>query len=580
MLRKTAVALSIAMVSSSALAVPSVFKCKDSVGLADNIFFNEACTEAYVGFPPFGEATVDNFSKTNESLCDAYDSAMDSYVDTQKTYEYLIAQSNALAKQTLSITQSMDDKRVELNVLKADLEVADTKILDLSEEQAVADQKYVDARDTLLECKAIAIDYRADCADEITEFTSAARERRAIKSDVAAAKTEQRAINRKMVVLQSTLDTLKSNYDNALAQLLNIKSSVAAAMETSFDLLDKYAKTYGGNATLLFETKYAEYVRQKKQELEGKYDNMTWRDIRPREAGIGFIVPSDEIEKRQLTALLSPVIVVGTPDFPVFEASQSDYNTDTGTPREPVPIAKATYSDNEFDNLSKPFPDSFPSTVTLSLHGSCPVSQAEKKQLLTHVAPYVSVSYELKGKVSYEAVVNREAVISFVEKTTSIGFVGFSYVKDKIRAEQDIDVYVSIKFTSSTYEGTLEQQQVKRTLQENLLERATIAVLDTIAVRKTVDPASAGLLNGTETPSEQPKPPVQVQSNLEQNTGVSTALCSTADAYTCAAGWVIDNTSIGVKITDYKQKISHRYEETVTEDFYIPMNKTFGFKAK
>ncbi|WP_341660221.1 hypothetical protein [Vibrio sp.] len=580
MLRKTAVALGIAMVSSSALAVPSVFKCNDQVGLHDNIFFNEECTEAYVGFPPFGEATVDNYSKTNERLCDAYDSAIESYVDTQKTYEYLIAQSNTLAKQALDMTQSMDDKRLELNVLKANLEVANTHIMELSEQQAVADQKYVDARDTLLECKAIAIDYRADCADEITEFTSAARERRAIKSDVAAAKTEQRAINRKMVVLQSTLDTLKSNYDSAVAQILSIKTSVAGAMATSFDLLDKYAKTDGGNATLLFETKYAEYVRQKKQEFEGKYDNMTWRDIRPREAGIGFIVPSDEVAKRELTALLSPVIVVGTPDFPVFESSQTDYSANTDTPREPVPIAKATYSDNEFDNLSKPFPDSFPSTVKLSLHGACPVSQADKKQLLTHISPYVSVAYELKGKVSYEAVVNREAVVSFVQKTTNVGIVGLSYVKDKIRAEQDIDVYVSIKFTSSTYEGTLEQQQVKRTLQENLLERATIAVLDTIAVRKTVDPATSGILNGTETPSEQPTPPLQVQSNFENNTGVSNSLCSTGSGFDCAVGWVIDNLSIGVKITDYKQKISHRYEETVTEDFYIPMNKTFGFKAK
>ena len=62
---------------------------------------------------------------------------------------------------------------------------------------------------------------------------------------------------------------------------------------------------------------------------------------------------------------------------------------------------------------------------------------------------------------------------------------------------------------------------------------------------------------------------------LENNTGVSNSLCSTGSGFDCAVGWVIDNLSIGVKITDYTE--DHSYEETVTEDFYIPMNKTFGF---
>ena len=134
------------------------------------------------------------------------------------------------------MTQSMDDKRLS-PMLKANLEVANTHIMEL-EQQAVADQKYVDARDTLLECKAIAIDYGADCADEITEFTSAARERRAIKSDVAAAKTSNVQSTVKWLFTVVFLDTLKSNYDSAVAQILSIKTSVAGAMATSFDLLD------------------------------------------------------------------------------------------------------------------------------------------------------------------------------------------------------------------------------------------------------------------------------------------------------------------------------------------------------
>ena len=576
MFKKTTLAILTLLASSSALAVPSVKVCNERVGLIDNVYFDESCSTAYVGFPEFGYAEVNNYAKTNEKLCDAYNSSMDALVDTEKTQTYLIKRSNALASERVTLEGKIGDLNMNLSVLEEELTAATDQRDEL---QLLRDQfqdTYTAALDAFKECRLFATDAKIECANELQEAKLLGKQRSHLDKQLTSAKRVERDFTRQVARLRSTIRTLNRNHDDLELRVVSLKQAISNALSSTLEGVKKYTQIYGGTATLLFETKMNEYVKTKRVEF-GDLHNMSWGNVRPRAARIDFIAPNQGISLDDIKQAMYPTLKISTPNFPIFKTNLPDY-TNKDESRNPVPVQQPSYTAGEFDNLSKAFPSSFGSTVTLNLHGACPVPKAQKRALLTHVSPHVTTSFELKGHVSYEATVNRAAIIKFVKREISAQFINMQFVKEKIRAEEDMSAYVEIKFTASNYEGTVSQAQIKKTLQQNLMERATVAILDTIAARKTVDPA---LLQQIEKePGEYNQPPKNDMDNILGDGGATTALCMTGNAYACAAGWVIDNTSISVHLVDYEKKVNHRYQEKVTEDFFIPMHVTFGYKAK
>lgn len=576
MFKKTTLAMLTLLASSSVMAVPSVKVCNDRVGLIDNVYFDESCSTAYVGFPEFGYAEVNNYSKANEQLCDAYNSSMDAFVDTEKTQAYLVKRSNALALERVALEQKIGDMNMEQGRLETDLTSVAARRDELQLARDEAQDSYMAALNAFKECKLLAVDVKAECGSELQEFKLVGRARAELDKKLTAVKRSQRSLTRQVASLRSTVQTLNRNHDDLEVRVANLKAAVSNVLSTTLEGVKKYTQIYGGSATLLFETQLTDYVKNKRAQF-GDLHNMSWGSVRPRAARIDFIAPNKGISLDEVKQAMYPTLKISTPNFPLFKTNLPDYSKKDES-REPVPVQKPSYTSGEFDDLSKAFPSSFASTVTLNLHGACPVPKAQKRDLLTHVAAHVTTSFELKGNVSYEATVKRDAIIKFVKREIQAQFINMQFLKEKIRAEEDMSAYVEIKFTASNYEGTVSQAQIKQTLQQNLMERATVAILDTIAERKTVDPALLQYIE--QQPGEFSQPPKNDLENITGDGGATTALCMTGNVYACAAGWVIDNTSLSVHLVDYEKKVKHRYQEKVTEDFFIPMHVTFGYKAK
>ena len=91
MFKKSAIAISLMCVTSGALAVPSYKVCSDRFGAvrnAENIYFSDDCSTAYVGMPDAGKAKINGYLPANLDQCSGLE-------EVSETIDVLISSQNS-----------------------------------------------------------------------------------------------------------------------------------------------------------------------------------------------------------------------------------------------------------------------------------------------------------------------------------------------------------------------------------------------------------------------------------------------------------------------------------------------------
>ena len=575
MFKKSAIAISLMCVTSGALAVPSYKVCSDRFGAvrnAENIYFSDDCSTAYVGMPDAGKAKINGYLPANLDQCsgleevsetiDVLISSQNSTIRAQAIYQERIRE---IEDSLFSLRQEIDEKQAIINIKKQEITILEPKVTELYEKKMESLALVKNCKD---EAKLFEMDFREYCSSQLDSY----REKRNTHSE-----SQNELFRTKSSISLNT--ALISNINRDIVSYTDRNRELMARLEQSQELIERlkqrvrdakkhYYAIYGGTANALFTVDLAGYIEKRRSEFEQENENtegLQWDAVYPMSNAteIDFLAYQPE-GSNQAIDQERPVMSIRTPRG-LFRK-----------PSDHVSFFSAT--GNVDYSAASPFPNSFPVSIDLNVAGACAMREKDESELLNYLSPNMTYLYEVKGKNSYKATVMQKTVVEFFEKTQqlSIGSGELSYadMRKKIREAKNLETMVTIEFTADTGEGEVQLIE-KRKLEENLIERVMVNMLDTIAER-TVDPkiekyrkeVKDGLENIPEID------PVYRAKGVEPAKFVDSGKESTPN--------ITWQSPIGISfqqsITDYKSELKAVYEESVIEDSFTPTYGSFAFE--
>jgi len=556
--------------STSAHAVPSLARCNQPDTLRDNVYFDESCTTAYVGLPDYGSASVDSLYRANTGLCKAYKGAVNAHTSTVEAMTLLIKKKNDLALQELDIQQRIGSLRLQASDLEVDLDIAQQDELRLLDDLNQVEDALAIAKDEQELCDIN--NGSAACDVERDEVRRLQSQKRTVRRFHLRAKSIVRSRRQQVELINSRMADLNHRTVATYERLDAMTDELGIFQDKASQRMTKYTTIYGGTASLLFQVDHDGYVRKKRADAANAMASLQWRPVLPRNARLQFVANYSSPSVDEIQRHLLPVLSISTPDF-------GRYGTVTQVvdqpPETPVSISELTSRDiGEFQRSQTPLPAAFNSQINMNLHGACMVDSENKQDLLAYVSPVLSAQYELKGRAGYRATVKQNAMIDFLKKMKGGRFFSFSYVKTKIRERHEYDTLVDIEYTADTSEGQQLNTHYKRTLAANILERASVAIMDSIAVRSRPVPSMLALAENKPDTNSWPN---QLAS-LSSGVNMSSLMCRTAGTSFCSMGWDLDAVSFSSRSHRYVGTVGATYQETIKDVYFVPVMNTLTFK--
>ena len=247
--------------------------------------------------------------------------------------------------------------------------------------------------------------------------------------------------------------------------------------------------------------------------------------------------------------------------------------------RKPGDTAKFLSESGNKDYLeASTFPNSFSAVLTRNVAGACDIeNQTNKAELFNYVKPNLTAMFEVKGTNSYTAEINLKKVVEFFQETNKLaiqtGVIKYSDIKRAVREADNLGELVSITFTSDAQDKNLE----RRPLEENLVERAAVTMLDTVSKRTIspdIDRYRQEVADGV---AELPTYNTQyAESGVTGARFVDSGMPAISNIQWFAPA----NVNFEQIINDYKIESDEQYIEEVTGDSFTPVYQSFGFIAE
>ncbi|WP_114785536.1 hypothetical protein [Vibrio tetraodonis] len=562
--------LVLSMTSLSAYAIPSLQSCGVPNAIANNMYFDETCSTAYVGLPDIGQVKVDSLYRANSNFCDNYHSSMDGYSGIAEAMQRVNQERNKLARQSVELEQNFADLRLTLNSKKALIPLAMRELAEEQAEYEVLESQLSSAQQILHSCLDIASE--EDCTIERQSFVTLSSEKNALRRQISRIQSRVGYLNRQVDLVENRIADLNISIQRNSDQISQMALEVDDYFSTIEQRLLKYTETFGGTAKLLFKVDQSSYLAEKRANAEDVLASMQWRSIDPKRSEIQFVANFQSPDINDIQRMMLPVMSITTPQFERY--GTATVNIDKSEP-EPKSIDQLTSSSIvQYRESHSAFPAAFNSQINLNLHGACLINSDNKQQLASYVAPFLSYSYEIQGRAGYRAKVHQRAMIEFLKKSKGGRFMSFSYVKTKIRERQEYDTLVEITLTSDSKKGEEITKRFKREIAINVLERAAVAILDSIATRRmpsfAFDP---------QTSADDNRNLSHHIATLGSGLNMTSMMCSSAGSFACSLGWDLDSFSFGRRGLHYIGTVGATYEEQIDDYYFVPMNRGMAFEV-
>ena len=580
MFKKSPLVLALLLATTGANAVPSYKVCSNESGKArsaSNIYFSDDCKYAYVGLPNYGKAMMNGYTSMNLDQCQNYDQVND-------TIEVIVESAQRNIRRIVEFTNEVEEVQQKLNELEEERVGFELEAVNLGKQidyivKTILPPLEAEENAKLLvfaKCRKMAktlgediLEFCSDSYQEYDEVSTRTFEQNIKKGRLTREKSTALA---EEYEISNKIERLRRNRSALEDLLISAKNRVNDLLKEVRESKQYYFRIYGATASLLFTTDVDNFINEKRRAFEADntgFEDLIWRGISPlpNSTEIDFLVnqPGD------IDAVANqnyPIMSIETPDSLFRKPSDS--------------IQFFSAGGNKDYLAASPFPNSFSAVLKLNVAGACEIEhKTDNSELLNYVNPNVTAMFEIKGKNSYRAEIKQKRVVEFFEKNQQLGInagaITYADVKKKIREAKNLDTLVTITFTADTGKGVEEQRIEKRMLEENLVERAMVNMLDTIAQR-TVDPnievyrqeVKDGL---AQLPQYDPE---RAESGVEGARFVDSGTPATPNIQ-----W---ESPIGISyqksITDYKSELNALYVEEVTEDSFTPLYQSFGFKKQ
>ncbi|EFP96532.1 hypothetical protein [Vibrio caribbeanicus] len=567
-MRPTLKPLALLFLSFSSIAVPSYQQCSGNQSAANNILFDRDCSTAYVGLPDKGKVVLDSYSSFyTEDFCEEYEQLREQNVLVK-------SQINTVFHAKLDWINTLFENGKEILTKKSEISELNTQSEIFSQKIDVLREVIADYRrriNTLTELISTCPD-EAQC-DQLTEqLTETKRNYFANRRESRALSENVDQISMKTARVYQEIESLQSRVDNMEIRINELDKGLRELDDLVYDRMYKYLNIYGSTAKLLFSLNMDEYIQDRKRRFGSVAETYNWKPMLFKNVRLWLNV-SEPSEREEYQVTWSPVIDIVTPEFSSFGKEFISGNPESS--QNPILTPQDIHTQNLESYLenSKAMPTSFASLVNFNLHGACLL---KGRNLGEHILPYVSATlsaeYDVKGFASYHAVVNQHSILEFLREIKSRGFLGFGSVKTKIRKTESHQRLVNITLNADSYAGKEITNRYKRLLSTGILERASIAILDSIATRRRGP--NHWLPDLDEEGSEMKNELVALGPRLN----MTSMMCRSAGRVFCDNGWEIGKFSFSNNSYRYKSETKAHYEESISDVYFQTFSNSMAFE--